>query len=268
MVALIGVSNEWHWLLDLFWATWWGFKAPYWTTIAIAIVISAAGLVWAPIKTTLGRARAEAEMLTAFKETLVPSARKLIANTSPTSRECADIAESIMDDLRAYVAPKGTTGDANFYLLEKAASGEASLIRVNKSYKQARLRFDQLRRPTLSPDQVEEGAVVERVLAFRQARCTNVRRKRLQRLFRLNPERQRDYVAFMTVPVLSTDRRNVIGMLSINSGNKNVLQKFHFDYLNMVAQLLAEFHQVRPFRSLAGHTGPVASKSKRRRGKR
>lgn len=268
ILALIGASNDWKFLSDFLWATWWGFKTPYWTAVAIAIAISALGLVWAPIKATLARARSEAEMMTAFKETLIPAARKLLANANHAGQSTQSIAESIMSDVRAYVAPDGTTADANFYVLRPNQRGNTTLQRTHKSYKNARPQFELKRASDLSRDELEEAAVVERIVQREQARCANVSSGRLQKKFNLNAERQRDYKAFMSIPVQSTDGGTVraIGMLSVNSNDKKVLQKFHFDYLYMVAALLSEFHQIRPFQVYSSDN--VSTKKKKGRGGR
>lgn len=207
--------------------------------IIIAALVSAAGAVIAAIRYDRGVRGIQTDMLTDVRASLVPLCARLIMLPRPLEQDkYVDAMTELTMHCRLF-APRdpGTIADANFYAL----SGN-TLTRVNRAAGSAREQFVSGRRTT--PRALEEKAVVDRIKAGQSVVCGNIRKRKQRRLLCLE-EGDRTYLSFVSVPVISNNG-TIIGMLSLNSSEKNGLSSVHATFLESVAKLIAAVHAVNP----------------------
>ncbi|MFI8413746.1 GAF domain-containing protein [Paeniglutamicibacter gangotriensis] len=235
------------------WASfWYGWDLTQGSMVT-GFLLSGVGITVGPVISAINQFKIQGQMIADFKTTLVPTAAQLIASAGASSSQSMDgPIYTIMKDLRAFIGTNGTNADANLYLLidgSPAGGLGTKLERVHRTDTGARIEFKKTK--AKNDRALEEAAVVERILDKKQAHCRNVKSRKNQVKFTLDPKADRKYKAFMSVPVLLEDK--VIGMLSVNSTDKGVIQNYHFDYLDMVATLVADLHRIRPLKQLSGH---------------
>ncbi|ALQ31616.1 hypothetical protein AA310_04575 [Arthrobacter sp. YC-RL1] len=252
ILAFIGLGFEWM-------KGWLG--APdYWVTATLGIVLGVVGSMGATAAAIRRETAILADGAVLMDSTLIPTAKLLIGFMAlPSTNESSErqVVTGIVGRLREYLKagkPLGFSADANFYLLINGNSGlhERKLVRINETETGARAVFNGSRATRFQSDTAkEEAAVITRVCKQLTAHCNNINDESEQERLSLDPNQERSYKSFLSVPVVienrsgGSPRPEVIGMLSVNADQKNYFQQQHVVYISGIARLIGKLHEER-----------------------
>lgn len=198
--------------------------------VTLAAMFSVAGTVIAAVTAEKRRQDIEVDMLTAVRATLVPVALRFIGMERPIDgRQLEEALTGLTLHCRAFVSSDGIDSDANYYRLDGN-----ELTCVNRRAGTARERFTKSRHK--SPVEVEESAVIDRLLQKEAAVCSDTWSKRERRRLTIADTR-RTYRSFVSVPAIDGSGR-ARRMLSVNSSKKRAFGQLHVVYLNEMARMI------------------------------
>lgn len=227
-------------LFGTVWLEWLTTGIETWLATSLVVfgaLLSAFGTVLAAVVAEKRRQAIEVDMLTAVRATLVPVALRFISIGRPIDpQRLEDAVTDLTLHCRAFVSTDGVDSDANYYRL-----GGNQLLCVNRRSGTARESFTKSR--LRSPNEVEESAVIERLLAKKAVLCKDTWARRERRRLALADPR-RKYRSFVSVPAIDGSG-NVRGMLSVNSSRKGAFGQLHVAYLEEMTRLILALEDAR-----------------------
>lgn len=252
LVGMTYAMDQWKQIVPTDTLKWWIF-------CCLSFITAIASLLAVFVESRLERANLEAayeqreeDLVKEAAEILATERARHLANLETivapivdglpallTSSEQDLSARSLLNRLlgacKSHLSSNGSDASANYYVLTGNRRGKF-LTRADQTGLYARPNFRKTK------DDPESTAVVDRVLAGTPAFCRNTSDPDEQRKWALNPAIERNYKAFISVPVISSPDEDPLGMLSVNCSTLDVLQEHDVRFLNAVGKMLIVLH--------------------------
>lgn len=179
--------------------------------------------------------RARADFYVAITETIPPNLEQLAKALEiklAGSGTPPELIGSALAHCRAFLSTNsnGNHVRANYYQLRGGRGARAKLVKADMTGGNSREEFTQSSRDP------EGCAVVQTILARDTMFCPDVTDPEQIAKFCLDPDKTRDYKAFLTVPVASAEQ--VYGMLSVNALDLDTLEAEDEKMLQLMAWLI------------------------------
>ena len=177
-------------------------------------------------------ATARADFLVTITETIPPNLELLAAALQirlTGTGSPPELINGVLQHCRAFLSNGGGHVRANYYRMSGRGK-YAKLTKADKTGGNSRHEFTQTSKDT------EGCAVVQGIQAGQTMFCPNVKDPTQIAKFKLDPDKQREYLAFLSVPVATSDR--TYGMLSVNALSMGVLDAEDEKMLRLMAWLI------------------------------